>query len=59
MFSATISGSGTQLISLRVIQDNRSLVAIMRNGDIITTSLDDEIPLVRSEAFASNSELYI
>ncbi|KAJ3881879.1 IkappaB kinase complex IKAP component [Lentinula edodes] len=46
MFSATISGSGTQLISLRVIQDNRSLVAIMRNGDIITTSLDDEIPLM-------------
>ncbi|KAJ3809935.1 IkappaB kinase complex IKAP component [Lentinula aff. lateritia] len=46
MFSTKISGSGTQLISLRVIQENRSLVAIMRKGDIITTSLDDEIPLM-------------
>ncbi|KAE9404784.1 IKI3-domain-containing protein [Gymnopus androsaceus JB14] len=46
MFSATSLGSAIQLISLRVIQDNRSLVAIMRNGDITTASLDDEMPVM-------------
>ncbi|KAJ4471530.1 IkappaB kinase complex IKAP component [Lentinula aciculospora] len=43
MFSATALGSATQLISFKIIEDTRNLVAIMRNGDITTASLDDEM----------------
>ncbi|KAJ3981419.1 IkappaB kinase complex IKAP component [Lentinula detonsa] len=49
MLTAASSRSGTQLISLRVVQDNRSLVAIMRNGDIAIASLDDQMPVMEVE----------
>ncbi|KAF9075492.1 IkappaB kinase complex IKAP component [Rhodocollybia butyracea] len=45
-FTTAAHGPTAQVISLRVIQDNRNLVAITRNGDITTASLDDEIPMM-------------
>ncbi|KAF5387234.1 hypothetical protein D9757_006815 [Collybiopsis confluens] len=36
------SRSKSQLISLRVVQETKSMVAVMRNGDILSSSVEDE-----------------
>ncbi|KAF9059561.1 IKI3 family-domain-containing protein [Rhodocollybia butyracea] len=41
MFSTTAIESGPQVILLKVIQNTRRLVVIMKTGDIYTVSLDD------------------
>ncbi|KAJ3966250.1 IkappaB kinase complex IKAP component [Lentinula raphanica] len=49
MITVASSGSSTQLIALEVLTENRTLVAIMRNGDIATASLDDDMPMMEVE----------
>lgn len=37
----------SEVVSFRLLPDTRSLVLIMRGGDIATAALDDELPIVR------------
>ncbi|KIK60852.1 hypothetical protein GYMLUDRAFT_244010 [Collybiopsis luxurians FD-317 M1] len=45
--------SRTQLIALRVVQETKSLVAIMRNGEILSGSLEDEFDMPMMEVQGS------
>ncbi|KAL1719857.1 IKI3 family-domain-containing protein [Schizophyllum commune] len=49
MFTATAAASGPQVVSLHVLPDSHSIVAIMRNGDITNIPLDDEAPMAEVE----------
>ncbi|KAF9043684.1 hypothetical protein BDP27DRAFT_1409285 [Rhodocollybia butyracea] len=45
-YSTTVVGAGPQLLLFKVIQEVQKLVVILRNGDIVSVSLDDEKPEV-------------
>ncbi|KAL1687873.1 IKI3 family-domain-containing protein [Schizophyllum commune] len=49
MFTATAAASGPQVVSLHVLPDSHSIVAIMRNGDITNIPLDDGAPMAEVE----------
>ncbi|KAI5890064.1 IkappaB kinase complex, IKAP component [Schizophyllum commune H4-8] len=49
MFTATAAASGPQVVSLHVLPDSHSIVAIMRNGDITNIPLDEEAPMAEVE----------
>ena len=36
----------SEVVSFKLLPDSRTLVFIMRGGDIATASLDDEVPVV-------------
>ena len=37
----------SEVVSFKLLPDSRTLVLVMRGGDIATASLEDELPIVR------------